>query len=40
MLRGHHEYGRTLGIQGTPVVIVNGKLIPGYAPIDNILANL
>lgn len=40
MLRGHHEYGRALGIQGTPVVIVNGKLIPGYAPIDNILANL
>lgn len=33
-VRADYEEGRYIGVRGTPTVVINGQVIPGFAPWD------
>lgn len=40
-VRQHYQLGRSIGIRGTPAIIVeDGEMIPGYVPADDLLGYL
>jgi protein-disulfide isomerase len=34
VVKGHHEYGETLGVSGTPAFFINGRFLNGAVPIE------
>ena len=40
-IREHLKLARELGVRGTPAIVLeNGQLLPGYVPVDKLVAEL